>query len=126
MRTRVNTLAGGASVRVSVDTRRITPTVRRAVQQSIYVVSDQVLKDSNLYIPLDTGALRDSSLIYSDLRNGLIRWSTPYARRLYYGTHFKFSRDKNPRAQALWAEKARSVHMREWQAVAQRSVERFL
>lgn len=122
----VNTLQGGASVRVSVDTRRITPTVRRAVQQSIYVVSDQVMKDCNLYIPMDTGALRNSSITHSDLRNGQIRWVTPYARRLYYGVGFNFSKDRNSRAQALWAEKARSVHLREWQGVAQRAVESFL
>lgn len=52
----VNTLQGGASITVSVDTRRITPRVRRAVQQSIYIVSDQVMKDCNMYVPMDTGA----------------------------------------------------------------------
>lgn len=122
----VNTLQGGASITVSVDTRRITPRVRRAVQQSIYIVSDQVMKDCNMYVPMDTGALRNSSITHSDLSNGQIRWVTPYARRLYYGVGFNFSRHLNPRAQALWAEKARSVHLREWQGVAQRAVERFL
>lgn len=116
----------GSRIKVTVDTKRITPKVLKATKGAIYPVSSQVLKDSNFYIPLDTGNMRDSSIRSSDLEKGKIVWDTPYARRMYYGTHFRFSKYKNPRAQALWAEKAKSAHSREWARVAKKAVEKGL
>lgn len=113
-------------IRAKVDTKRIAPKVRRATKRAQGILTQQVVKDSNLYTPEDTGNLINSSLRSSDFEGGKAVWNTPYARRLYYGTSFKFSDDKNPRAQAKWVEKAKSVHSKKWARVAKRAVERGL
>lgn len=119
-------MSRGSRIRVRVDTKRIFPKVHKATQGAIYAVANQVLKDGNLYAPQDTGELHRSGIRSSKLKKGKVIWNTPYAKRLYFGLRFKFSKDKNPRAQALWAEKAKTVHSREWAKVAQKAVEKGL
>ncbi len=46
----------------------------------------EVLKLSEPYTPLLTGALRNSSTLNTTIGSGLIVWRTPYARRRYYDT----------------------------------------
>ncbi|MFD1425502.1 minor capsid protein [Kroppenstedtia sanguinis] len=109
---------------VKIDLQRIKPKMKKATNAAVGIVTQQVVKDSNLYAPMDTGNLINSSLSSSDFPGGKAVWNTPYARRLYYGTSFKFAKDKNPRAQALWYEKAKAVHLDGWVRVAQRAVEK--
>lgn len=119
-------MSRGSRIRVKVDTKRIRPKIGKAAHSAVGIVTQQVVKDGNLYAPQDTGELHRSGIRHSDFKKGKAIWSTPYARRLYYGTRFKFSKDKNPRAQALWAKKAKAVHSREWTKVAQKAVEKGL
>lgn len=114
------------SVRVTVDTSRIAPKVHNAVGRAQFILDQQVLKDENLYVPEDTGELQRSSIRASQIGKGRIIWATPYAKKMFKGIHFKFSRDKNPRAQAEWHEKAKAVHGKEWEQVAQKAVEQNL
>lgn len=82
------------------------------VKRAQYLLAEQVLKDSNFYIPKDKGALEVSSRIREDGEE--ISWNTPYAKRLYYGVNFNFSTDVNPNARAQWYEYAKARHMGEW------------
>ena len=50
---------------------------------AVAALSQQILKDSNFYCPLDQGTLQSSALISSDGDRGVITWNTPYAARLY-------------------------------------------
>ncbi|AST93008.1 minor capsid protein [Sutcliffiella cohnii] len=113
-------------VRVTIDTKKVGPKLNTATKKGQIILSEQVLKDSNFYIPADIWNLRDSSLRSSDFENGKLIWDTPYGRRLYFGLRFNFSTDKNPFASPLWYEKARSVHLGEWERVAQKAVEEGL
>jgi len=97
--------------------------VEKATAYGRFVTSQQVLKDSNYYIPKDQGTLERSSLQASDLQRGKIIWDTPYARRLYYHPEYNFSKDKNPHARGLWFEEAKAVRGGQWVAVAQKGVE---
>lgn len=47
-------------------------------------LDNEVLKLSEPYTPLLTGALRNSSSLNTRVGSGLIVWRTPYARRRYY------------------------------------------
>lgn len=77
-------------------------------------LDQDVLKDSNYFIPFDTGHLRDSSLIHTRIGSGKIVWKTKYAKYQYYGVDFNFSHDVNPNASSLWFERAKSLHKKDW------------
>ena len=79
-----------------------------------YALDNTVLRDSNSYAPMDQGDLIESGIRHSRLGEGQIIWSTPYARRLYYNPQYNFSTDRNPQAQGLWFEAAKSQHLRDW------------
>lgn len=92
--------------------------IRRAIDRNLplatVMLTQQVLKDANNYIPADTWALRNSSLTASNFEEGKVVWNTPYARKVFYGVNMNFSADKNVNAQAHWFTKAKSVHSKEW------------
>lgn len=76
----------------------------------------QVAKDSNFYIPKDTGNL-EGSVLRSDMGSGQIEWDAEYAKKLYYGVDYHFSKDQNPNARAMWFEEAKSTKLDSWIAL---------
>lgn len=107
---------------VIVNLGGVLTTIEARVKKAKFIVSQQVLKDSNHYIPADTWNLRDSSVTNSNFEDGKLIWNTPYARKLYYGVGTNFSHDKNTNAQGEWFEKAKSVHLQEWLQVARSTI----
>jgi hypothetical protein len=83
-------------------------------EQAQFALDQQVLKDSNFYIPKQEGYLEKSGILHSRIGQGHIEWKTPYARRLYYNPQYNFSKDVNPLAQGMWFEMAKSTHGKEW------------
>ena len=90
--------------------------IERTVALSVPLVSEAFRDDSNYYAPMDTGDLKRSSILHSDLDNGIIRWVTPYARRLFYNPQYNFSKDSNPFARGLWAEVAKEENSDKYKA----------
>ena len=86
-------------------------------------LSEQILKDCNQYCKMDTGALVASSQTHSKPAEGKLIWATPYARRQYY-TIRSASRTINPGARWRWAHHAKSVHLGDWQTLAQKLYDR--
>lgn len=86
-------------------------TATRAAQ---FMLDSDVLKDSNYYIPKDTGNSERSGIIHSQLGYGKIVWRTPYIRKIYYGTSINFHKDINPNAQDLWFEAAKASKKERW------------
>ncbi|MCA1183487.1 minor capsid protein [Bacillus licheniformis] len=99
---------------VQVDIGNIPDRVEEFNREAQFLLSSEVLKDSNYYAPMDTGALISSSERSSDFENGRLIWDTPYARRLYYNPQYKFSKDKNPNARGLWFEAAKAAFLPRW------------
>lgn len=90
----------------------------KAVAQGRFMVANQILNDSNLYVRVDTGELRRSSVRGSNLSQGIIGWDTPYAKRVYYlGSP---STDRNPDASLMWVQVAQAKHGKEWLAMLER------
>lgn len=83
-------------------------------EKATQLVSQRALRDSNRFVPKDTGALEASSLSASQLSKGLLVWDTPYARRLYWNPQYNFARDRNPNARGLWFEAAKSMYLSDW------------
>jgi len=77
----------------------------------------QVLKDSNYYAPMDTGNLMSSGITGSKIGSGVLEWTAPYAKKMYYGVDFNFSKDSNPHAQAKWFEKAKATKIKNWEKI---------
>lgn len=138
-------------VRMEIDTGAVMRHVERLRRAAILGASEQALADCNRYVPLDTGALRASSLTHSDTERGRLVWSTPYARYQfvgevygpnipianggaapagYYsprvkrptGRRLKYRRGKNPNASARWTDKARRQHTGDWRRAAEEAM----
>jgi hypothetical protein len=112
------------NTKVNFDTSAILKKHAKATEKAQFLLDQQVVKDSNLFIPLDTAELRDSSLIQSDFGSGNVGWFTPYARRLYYNPQYNFSTDRNSQAQGLWFEAAKAQYGEEWVAMARNELMR--
>lgn len=82
-------------------------------QKAQAFLDNEVIKDCTPYVPMRDGNLYRSA-IGSKIGSGKIVYNTPYARRLYYGLGFRFSKDKHPQACAQWFEKAKAVFLRSW------------
>jgi len=80
-------------------------------------VDAKVLQDSNFYIPMDSGSLKNSGIISTVIGSGVVQWSAPYAAEQYYGKPNK-SHQKNPNARMMWFEVAKSVKLKEWEKLA--------
>ncbi|MDO4174552.1 MAG: minor capsid protein [Eubacteriales bacterium] len=76
------------------------------------VLTQQIIKDSNIYCRQDQGTLIASSMIASQPSKGLAVWDTPYAKRVYYtGNPCK---DINPNASLMWYERAKQRKKKNW------------
>ena len=81
------------------------------------ILDMQVLEDSNLYAPMDTGNLMSSGITGSKIGSGQLLWTAPYAKKMYYGVGYNFSKDSNPNARAKWFEEAKAKKMKEWEKI---------
>ena len=77
-------------------------------------LDNEVLKDCSPFTPFKTGMLDRSGPAGTTLGEGEVVYNTPYARRLYYGTHFNFNRTHHPQAGAQWFEKAKAIKKKAW------------
>ncbi|PGH85771.1 minor capsid protein [Bacillus thuringiensis] len=111
------------TIRVDVNTQGLEEKLHRAAEKAQFALDEQVLKDSNFYIPKDEGELERSSIRFSRPGTGYVEWHTPYARRLYYNPQYNFSTDKNPNAQGLWFEAAKARHLMDWKQIVKKTME---
>lgn len=109
-------------VNVRVNTSQVESNVMGAVEKAQFALDQQVLKDSNYFIPKDTGELERSSIRFSRPGEGHIEYNTPYARRIYYGVDFNFSKDVNPNARALFFEEAKARNVRDWARLVEQTI----
>lgn len=109
-------------VNVQVDTAAIESKVMKATEKAQFALDEQVLKDSNFYAPEDTGELMRSGVRFSRIGEGIIEWSTPYSRRLYYNPQYNFSLDTNPNARGMWFEFAKAQHLQDWLKIVERAM----
>ena len=77
-------------------------------------LDQMVLKDNAPYVPMRTGNLMNSGVLGTVPGSGVVEYNVPYAKRMYYGVHFHFSKDKHPQACAQWFEKAKAAKKDEW------------
>ena len=77
-------------------------------------LDSEVLRDSAPYVPMRTGNLMNSGVTGTVIGSGKIEYNAPYAKCMYYGVSFHFSKDKHPQACAQWFEKAKAAKKDAW------------
>jgi Minor capsid protein len=100
--------------KIEFDDSKLKTKQEQSKQAAQMQLDQDVLKDSNYFIPKETGELERSSLRHSRIGQGHIEWKAPQARRLYYNPQYNFSKDVNPNAQGLWFEAAKALKRPNW------------
>jgi hypothetical protein len=102
--------------------KRKAESAHKAAQMQL---DQDVLKDSNYFIPKETGELERSGIRHTKPGTGQVVWKTAYAKRLYYNPQYNFSKDVNPNARGLWFEAAKSLHKKDWLSTAREKYRKF-
>lgn len=128
-------------VSININSAQIAMNIRAAADKTVEYIADKIKGDCNEYVPDDQEGLIDSSNNHSDLKNGVIRWATPYARYLYHGVlmvdpktgsawaregqtkvltspekALTFDKQKHTNAGSHWCERAQADHGEEWKS----------
>lgn len=99
-------------VQLTSNAEKIAKKFEGLSEKGRYLLSSQILDDSNRYARKDEGTLILSSLEKSNLPKGELIWDTAYAKRVYFtGTP---SHNKNHRAELMWVHVARDRHGKDW------------
>ena len=85
-------------------------------------LDSQIMKDTDPYVPFRTGATASSPMRGSSV--GVIRYTTPYASRIYYGVGFNFRKTFHPQATHHWLEKSKAIWMKAWTRIVVRLLTR--
>lgn len=108
-------------VKITLDRVAVRKKLEEKAENSLNAMMGNVLDDCNNYAPQDEGTLIQSSYNFSEVADSrmVMRWSVPYARRLYYGISpsgkpYKYSHDHNPNAAKMWAHKASKQKGEQW------------
>ena len=109
---------------IQLDTNQIVKKVNGRLEQAQIALDQQVLKDSNYFVPKREGYLEKSGILHTVPGSGEVKWEMPYARRLFYGIGYNFSKDPNPNASALWYYAAESRHKQDWIRIAQQTYDK--
>lgn len=111
---------------IKIDLRReqIAAKFGRKASKAQIAIDSAVIANANFYCPQDTGNLQNSVILGSKIGSGKLEWKAEYAKKLYYGEGYKFSKDKNPNASAKWFERAKAQYKKEWETVAKEAFKR--
>jgi hypothetical protein len=82
-------------------------------------IDSEVLRRSQKFIPMRTGALIRSGILHTEIGSGEVSWATPYARSQYYRT--KRTRAYDPLRGSHWFERMKNAEL----PALVRGVERF-
>ena len=83
-------------------------------------LSSAVLTDSNRFVPMDAGVLKASGRIEN--QNKQVSWNTPYAHRVYNLGETSIKTQKNPNAKPKWFEWAKSLNIKGWTEIVQKTM----
>jgi len=69
-------------------------------------IDSAVIRYTDKYVPYRTGTLARSTNTATIIGSGEVKYSTPYARRLYYNPQFNFSTEVHELSGAYWFERS--------------------
>lgn len=77
-------------------------------------IDNEVMRLSDPLVPLDIsagamgGTLKRSAIPNTVVGSGLVKWKTPYAKRMYYNPQYNFQ--GAPNRGGMWFERMKSAH----------------
>lgn len=104
-------------VKVDIDLNQfaLDDKMRQRTQLAQRRLASAVLRDSQRYIPMDTGMLKRSGDIISN--NSIVRWATKYAETVYKMAQARIKTRRNPHAHSEWFKHAQNMHGAEWKKI---------
>lgn len=85
-------------------------------EKACFALANEVAKDSNYFVPMDTGALRME--VEVNKRNQII-YRSPYAEHMYYSSGLEYTQLNTG---GRWNEKAEAIHGEKWKKVYTRAL----
>lgn len=105
------------SVKVTLNRANVLRRIKNGTDLSRAATTESLKKYSDPFTPRDKGPLIETAQV--DTKEGEITYIQPYAKRLWHGVDFNFSKDKNLLATFKWNDQAANVHAKELQKIAQ-------
>jgi hypothetical protein len=105
-------------IKIDLKREKIISRMKSGTQKAQKAIDTAVIADSNFYCPQDTGNLQNSVILGSKIGSGELEWKAEYAKKLYYGEGYNFSKDRNPNARAKWFEAAKAAMKSNWLNIA--------
>lgn len=93
-------------------------TARFQVAQAM--LDEEILRRTEPYVPVDSGVLKSSAALASDIGGGELVWATPYAAAQYYNT--AQTRAYDPLRGGMWFERMKADNMAALEAFARRAM----
>lgn len=106
-------------MRVDIDEPRLRARLLTVVEKAQAVLDQQVIADTDPFVPMDQGTLKDSVKSGSDIGKGQLKYDTPYAAAQYYGLPHK-SAAKHVAATMRWFEASKAVNKAKWIRLAKK------
>lgn len=143
------------SLKFSVDVSgmdEVKKAIANACSHAEHVLAQQVMKDTNPFVPAVTGSLMLRTKVHPDYRGELfgnaIIYPGPYARFLYYGKvmvdpstgstyapkgghkvvtdrNLVFKKSMHQQAQSHWFEASKAQNLEKWVRTADKAVKKF-
>lgn len=101
-------------MKLDMDTGKVLGRLSGNVQLAQRWLDNEVVKDTEPYVPYHKGTLTKSVYPSRNRGVGQLVYNTPYARNLYNALGRIFNRSTHPQACAQWFEKAKAVCLRKW------------
>lgn len=103
-----------SSYRLELDTNEVVSRFTPRYTAAQKFLDNEVVKDCSPYVPMRTGDLMRSGILGTKLGSGKVNYIMPYAKAMYYGLKFRFSKDKHPLACAQWFETGKALYLKQW------------
>lgn len=104
----------GLKMKVILNEALLKRRLHGRIEEAQKWLDNEVLKDSAPFVPFRTGNLMHSGDMGTKTGSGNLYYTAPYAKRMYYGKTFHFSRDAHPLATYAWFESAKAQHRDKW------------
>lgn len=101
-------------VRVEFDVQKMIAKYRSRALVAQRILDESVLKDTDKYVRFRTGMLARSARTASKIGKGAIIYDTPYAKKVYYDTSSKVTKDVHPLATPFWFEASKKQNLDSW------------